>query len=378
VVASRANYARIKSVLTALSHRDDISLHIVVSASALLERFGKIDDQIKRDGFRIDFRAYVVVEGENPTTMAKSTGLAIIEMATAFEHIKPDIVLTVADRYETIATAIAASYMNIRVAHTQGGEITGSIDESVRHAVTKLSHLHFPATKHSANNIIQLGEDPNTVFTTGCPSIDLVNNTTAISQKVFDTYHGTGFNVSLDKPYLIVVQHPVTTEYGDGLRQINSTINAINQIGIRAIWLWPNIDAGSEDIAKGIRLFREKQSSNRIGFYKNFSPEHFAALLNSASCVVGNSSCGIRETTFLGTPSVNIGTRQNGRERGINVTDADYDTDSILSAIKSQLQHGRFPSNSLFGDGAAGQRISDVLATTDVKVQKQFVSLTPN
>jgi len=174
VVASRANYGRIKSVMHHIQEHPDLELQLVVGASALLYRYGMVIDVMIRDGFEPSAKVYFVLEGENPTTMAKSTGLAIIELSTIFERLKPDIVLTVADRYETIATAIAASYMNIPVAHTQGGEITGSIDESVRHAITKLAHLHFPATDKAAERLIKMGEDPRTVHVTGCPSLDLL------------------------------------------------------------------------------------------------------------------------------------------------------------------------------------------------------------
>ena len=157
VVNSRANYGRIKSVLLAIRENPKLELQLIVGASGLLQRFGSVVDVMRKDGFEPNATVYSIVEGETPTTMAKSTGLAIMELATQFENLKPDVVITVADRFETIATAIAASYMNIAVAHTQGGEVTGSIDESVRHAVTKLSHLHFPATKLACEYVDQDG-----------------------------------------------------------------------------------------------------------------------------------------------------------------------------------------------------------------------------
>ena len=262
--------------------------------------------------------------------------------------------------------------MNIPLAHTQGGEITGSIDESVRHAVTKLAHIHFTSTAESTKNVIQLGEDPSMVFNTGCPSIDIARESKPLDQETFGAYHGTGEVISLEKPFLLVAQHPVTTEYGSGQSQIIETINAVSEIGIPTIWLWPNIDAGTEEISKGLRIFRERGGPNLIGFYKNFSPEHFAALLNSTACVVGNSSCGIREAAFLGTPAVNIGTRQNGRERGPNVIDVDHDSEQISKAVSQQLSHGPYESSTLFGSGDTGKLISEKLASLNVVVQKQF------
>ena len=173
VVNSRGNYARIKSVMKSIRTHSGLELQLIVGASALLHRFGSVVNVLREDGFEPDSLVHSIVEGETPTTMAKSTGLGIVELATHFENLKPDIVLTVADRFETIATAIAASYMNIPVAHTQGGEVSGSIDESVRHAVTKLSHIHFPATKRARDFLCRMGELPEAVHLTGCPSLDL-------------------------------------------------------------------------------------------------------------------------------------------------------------------------------------------------------------
>jgi UDP-hydrolysing UDP-N-acetyl-D-glucosamine 2-epimerase len=375
VVASRANYGRIKSVLKAIKARRDLELQLVVGASALLYRFGNAIDYIQRDGFKVDAKVYIILEGENPTTMAKSTGIAISEMATIFENLRPDVVLTVADRFETLGTTVAASYMNIAVAHTQGGEVTGSIDESVRHAVTKLAHIHFPATQKSAERIVKMGEDPATVFCVGCPSIDVIAENDLRGEgldKKMSKYGGVGGLVDWTKPYLLVVQHPVTTEYGQGIDQINETLEAIHELGTQTVWLWPNVDAGSDDIAKGIRVFRERYSHPFIRFYRNFSVEDYGSVLNNALCIVGNSSSGIRESAFLGVPCVNIGSRQQGRERGPNVIDVNYSAEDIRKAIEHQILQGRYPQNHLYGDGHAGARIAEILATCVVEIQKKL------
>ena len=320
IVNSRANYGRIKSVLEALKSHQGISLQLVVGASAVLTRFGDVRKIIKNDGFEISSIIYSVIEGENPTTMAKSTGLAIIELSTIFENLQPDVVLTVADRYETLATAVAASYMNIPLAHTQGGEVTGSIDESVRHAITKLAHIHFPSTKLAEKFLIKLGEDPKTIHMTGCPAMDIAANTDLkMDSEFFKRYKGVGPGIDLNKPYLVVLQHPVTTEFGQGFKQIKETIKAVSSINMQVVWLWPNIDAGSDDVSKGIRTFRERERPELIHFFKNFSPEDFIKLIGNCSCQIGNSSSAIREGSFLGIPVVNIGSRQNGRECGKNV-----------------------------------------------------------
>lgn len=376
VVHSRANYGRIKTVMRAIAEHPGLQLQLVVGSSALLHRFGSVVDIMRADGFREAAVVHSIVEGETPTTMAKSTGLAIIELATHFENLKPDVVLTVADRFETLATAVAASYMNIPLAHTQGGEVTGSIDESVRHAITKLAHVHFPATVRARDFLVRMGEDSSTVFLTGCPAIDLVAETNLTMQPdIFERYRGVGDELSAKRDFMIVLQHPVTTEYGSGFAQIKETLEAVHPFaakGIQVVWLWPNVDAGSDDVAKGIRSFREKNDASNMHFYRNFEPEDYAVLLANARCIVGNSSSGLREGAFLGTPCVNIGTRQAGRERAENVIDVGYDAAQISAAIAKQLAHGRYPSSTLVGDGTAGKRIAEVLAQFNPRIQKQI------
>ena len=373
VVNSRANYGRIKSVLAAIQARPDLELQLILGASALLYRFGNVRQIIEQDGFTPTATVYTIVEGETPTTMAKSTGLAILELATLFENLKPDIVLTVADRFETMATAVAASYMNIPLAHTQGGEVTGSIDESVRHAVTKLAHLHFPATELAAHNVIRMGEDPATVFCAGCPSIDIVASLDlSLPRDMLKKYLGVGSDIDPSRPYLVVLQHPVTTEYGRGLEQINETLKAVTAFGMQTVWLWPNVDAGSDDISKGLRMYREKHNPTNLHFYRNFAVEDYARLIDNAACLVGNSSSALREGAFLGVPAVSIGTRQQGREHGPNAMFVDYGADDILAAIRKQVAHGKYERSPLFGDGSAGKRIADVLATAELRIQKRL------
>ncbi|HET7681156.1 MAG TPA: UDP-N-acetylglucosamine 2-epimerase [Xanthobacteraceae bacterium] len=373
VVNSRANYGRVKSVMRAVSQHPKLKLQLLVGASALLHRFGSVIDVIRADGFEPAAVVHSIVEGETPTTMAKSTGLGILELASQFENIKPDVVLTVADRFETIATAIAASYMNIPVAHTQGGEVTGSIDESVRHAVTKLAHIHFPSSQRAYEYLLRMGEDADRVYLTGCPAMDVVaDSDLSLPPDLFDRYAGVGANIDPKKPYLVVLQHPVTTEYGKGFAQIGETLEAISRIGMQAAWLWPNVDAGSDDISKGLRIFRERRKPDYLHFYRNFSPEDYVRLLDNCACLIGNSSSGLREGAFMGVPCVNIGTRQQGREHAENVTTVGYDANAIEAAIRKQLKHGKYPRSKLFGDGTAGKQIANILATAEFRIQKML------
>jgi len=374
VVNSRANYGRIKSVLRAIQNHPDLELKLIAGASALLWRFGNVAEQIREDGFRVDAVIYSIVEGENPTTMAKSTGMGIMELATQFENIKPDITITVADRFETMATAIAASYMNIPLAHTQGGEVTGSIDESVRHAITKLAHIHFPATAQARENIVRMGEDPAKVFLTGCPAIDIVADLDLTPpDDLLLQYGGVGPHLDIHQPYLVVLQHPVTTEFGSGMAQINETLQAIKAMHMQTLWLWPNVDAGSDEISKGLRMFRENEKPDYVHFYRNFSVEHYAQLIGNCACLIGNSSSGIREGSFLGVPAVNIGTRQASREQADNCINTDYIHQEIEDAIRHHIKNGRFPSDTLYGDGRAGDRIADILADVDINIQKKLM-----
>lgn len=373
LVNSRANYGRVKSVMRAVKDHPDLELQLVLGASALLQRFGNVREVIESDGFTPHATVHSIVEGETPTTMAKSTGLAIIELATQFENLKPDIVVTVADRFETLATAVAASYMNIPLAHTQGGEVTGSIDESVRHAVTKLAHIHFPATKLAAEYLIRMGEAPDTVHFTGCPAIDLIADIDlSLPDDLFVRYRGVGAELAPTRPYLVVLQHPVTTEYGEGFAQINETLQAVGRLGMQTAWLWPNVDAGSDDVSKGLRMYREKERPDWLHLYRNFAPEDYARLINNAACLIGNSSSGLREGAYLGVPVVNIGTRQGGREHAPNVVHAGYNADEIYAAVRRQIDRGRYPSSEMFGTGDAGKRIADVLATSTFRIQKRL------
>jgi UDP-hydrolysing UDP-N-acetyl-D-glucosamine 2-epimerase len=283
--------------------------------------------------------------------------------------------VTIADRYETLATAIAASYMNIPLAHVQGGEITGSIDEKVRHAVTKLADLHFVCTRAAFERVVRMGEEPESVFFTGCPSIDLAREVLARPQMDFDPlerYGGVGPALDLSGGYIVVMQHPVTTEYAEARRHVEETLFAVRSAGLPALWFWPNVDAGSDGTSGAIRKFRELERPANIHFFKNMAPSDFLRLILHARCLVGNSSVGIRESAYLGVPVVNIGTRQGGRDRGGNVKDAGYGRVEIEDAIRERASHGRFPTDLLYGDGSAGARIADLLAAQPLSIEKRL------
>jgi UDP-hydrolysing UDP-N-acetyl-D-glucosamine 2-epimerase len=379
VITARPSYSRIRTALDAIDAHAELELQLVVASSALLDRYGHALAQIESDGFRPDAHVYTLIEGENPTTMAKSTGLGLLELASVFDQLRPDVVLTVADRFETMATAVAASYMNIPLAHVQGGEITGSIDEKVRHAVTKLADLHLVSTDQAAEFVRRMGEQPEAVHVTGCPSIDLAAEVAEAAERSpglpFDPmvrYGGVGASLDLDDGYLVVMQHPVTTEHELARAHVLETLHAVHELDVPTLWFWPNPDAGTDGTSNGIRLFREQHQPRNLHFFKNMAPTDFLHLLLASRGLVGNSSVGIRESSFLGIPVVNVGTRQEGRERGHNVVDVGYDRAEIEAATREQMAQRRFPCDARYGDGKAGRRIADVLAGAPLTTTKKL------
>lgn len=372
VLTARASYSKVKPILQAIKNHKDLELKFVCAASAVLDRYGSADKMAETDGFKIDERIYMVLEAETLLTSAKSTGLGVMDFAAAFERLKPDAVLVMADRYEVIAPAIAASYLNIPLVHAQGGEVSGNIDEKVRHAITKLADLHFPSTELAANWLVRMGEDPATVFFTGCPSIDIVKGVLKNPRFDFDLYQkygGVGAKPDLSNGYIIVMQHPVTTEYEDVGRQVRETLYAVADYPKPVLWFWPNVDAGADGVSKEIRSFRETLKPQNMHFFKNLEPEHFLRLVYNSEGIIGNSSVAIRECSYMGVPAVNIGNRQLHRRCGPNVIHADNDRKDIRQKMERWFT-GKKPSSNMFGDGRSGEQIADILATAPLKFAK--------
>tara|TARA_B110000503_G_C7142476_1_gene411466 strand:- start:1259 stop:2413 length:1155 start_codon:yes stop_codon:yes gene_type:complete len=373
VVTARPSYSRVKSILTAISNHEKLELQLVVAGSALLNRYGDAVKVIESDGFKIDSKVYNILSVENETAMAKTTSLAIMELSNVFYNMKPDAVLTIADRYETLGTSIAAAYQNIPLIHLQGGEVTGNIDEKVRHANTKLADIHLASSLSSMQRIIKMGENPDFVFNTGCPSLDLADEILGSPGLDFDPiikYGGVGSHLDISKGYLIVMQHPETNEYRNARNHITETLEVIRELKIPTLWFWPNVDAGSDGTSSGIRHYREIHDLNHVHFFKNMLPKDFLRLLYNSIALVGNSSAGIRECAFLGVKAVNIGNRQEGRDRGTNVIDVDYDRIKIKEAILESISSVRPEQNYLYGEGNSGKKIADILATTKLPYSK--------
>ncbi|WP_406684224.1 UDP-N-acetylglucosamine 2-epimerase [Seonamhaeicola sp. MEBiC1930] len=377
VITARPSYSRIKTTLKAINAHDKLELQLVIAGSALLGRYGNAVNYIEEDGFVINEKVFMVLEGENKTSMAKTTGLGLMELANTFYNLKPDAVVTIADRFETIATSIAASYQNIPLVHIQGGEVTGNIDEKVRHANTKLADIHLVASEDAKRRVVKMGEDKNYVFNTGCPSIDIafqVSENRKLNFDPIEKYGGVGKHINWKDGYIVVMQHPVTTEYKKSRENISKTLKVVHDLGIPTFWFWPNVDSGADGTSKGIRAFRETYQPENIHFFKNMKPEDFLRLLSNSRCLVGNSSVGIRECAFLGVPVVNIGTRQNGRLRAHNVLDVSYEEKAMKDAILNRINKPNPMSQSdIYGNGKSGNLMAEILANVDLRFHKTIM-----
>lgn len=368
----RADYSRFKPIMSLMKSDNFFDYYLVVTGISLLKSRGNDIDIIKKDGFRIANTMAMYKENapDTGTEMTRAYGRVMIGLSDFFEKIKPDLILTGFDIGANFAASVIGAHMNIPVAHIQGGEVTGSIDESLRHAMTKFAHIHFPATKDAALRLRRMGEDPKYIFTVGCPSIDTLLQAPVMPKKEVAGLIG----LDLSHPYVLIVQHPVTTEMDKAGEQVRETIQAVKGVGVQGVILYPNNDAGSRSIVQGIK-------NSSIKYFRSLRPEAFINVLRYSSALVGNSSSGIHETATLHIPTVNIGTRQQGRERPKNVIDVGYKKEEIIKGLKKALYDKKFLAivrrvKNPYGDGRAAERIVKILKQFDYKkipVQKRFV-----
>jgi UDP-hydrolysing UDP-N-acetyl-D-glucosamine 2-epimerase len=364
VITARPSYSRIRTAMLDLKKRASIELVVICSGSALLDRYGRISDVIKADGFDVVEELYTFVEGNDLINMSLTTANTITSTSLALSKLKPDYVVSIADRYETLGTAVAASYLSIPLIHIQGGEVTGNIDDKVRHAVTKLSDVHLVSSQSAKKRLIKMGENPRVIFNTGCPSIDIARQSKLIKLSEIQTAlqtHIVGSNINIKKKFGVLLQHPETENFESSYDQMSKSLEAVSKTGIQILVFWPNVDAGSDSTAKAIRVFREKNDPTNIAFVKNLPGELFLRLLSEAEFLAGNSSVGLRECAFLGVPVVNIGDRQIGRDRSENVIDVECETHLIENALLKQISKGRYPSSIIYGDGYSGEKIANVI-----------------
>jgi GDP/UDP-N,N'-diacetylbacillosamine 2-epimerase (hydrolysing) len=371
VVERRADYSRFQPILSEMIKDPFFEIYLVVTGICLLDIHGKDVDYIRNDGFEINAEVEMFAK-DRPDTggeMIRSMSRVMTALVDELERAKPDVVLSGFDIGANMAVTMAAAHMNIPVAHIQGGEVTGSIDESIRHAMSKFSHIHFPATDLSKDRLIRMGEKAEDIYVVGCPSIDVIKNTPYIPKEEVEEY----FGMDLSKPLLLMIQHPVTTEVQDSFTQIKETVDAITESGTQTVSLLPNNDAGHARIIDYIK-------SSELKWYPSLPAIMFINLYRNASALIGNSSSGIHETPTMRIPAINIGNRQQGRERAENVIDVPNDKISILKGINKALYDESFKNmvdqiQNPYGDGTSAEQIVRILKTVslDNLIQKQFV-----
>ena len=373
-ITSRAYYGRSQLLIRKLHAHPEIELELMLGGSILLDKYSRhIADDINAGGFNISTTLFNVIEGGNHVAMAKTACLTALEFTNGFHAADPDVIVICGDRFEQLALAMAAAYLNKTIAHIEGGDVSGSIDESVRHAITKLAHMHFVTNEHARRRVLAMGEDPKYVFNTGSLDVELAAQvTTSITSERINGY-GVGHAIDVTKPFLLVIQHPVTTE-DDNRAHVEETLRAIADLDMQTIWIWPNPDAGTGEIADRLRHFREQagRPAARMRFITDVPVDEFVALLKIASCLVGNSSAGIKECSYLGTPVVNTGGRQQGRLHAENVVHVPYNADEICEAVIAQVRHGRYAPSLIYYQANTSQTIVEVLAGVDLYTQKRF------
>jgi len=399
-IFNRAHYGRLRSVLRAVDSHPKLKLQVITATPAAYSGFFSniihsrprswrlalpwyvrakllslnpknvrdndlLTNMLLSDGFPVDAQVPFFLDGGVSDTMAKTVGFGIVRLVDELKKLQPDIVFVNADRFEMMALAIAASYLNIPVAHNEGGDVSGTIDESVRHAITKLAHLHFVATKESHKRVVQMGENPRDVFLVGSPTIDTIKELDIATSQDFA-------GIDTTRPYLLVLLHPVSTESReDNNKMARNLIRALGQIDMPVVFLGSNIDAGSHELGEAMREWARSRPDS-VFFTKHLPPDSFYCALANAACAVGNSSSFIREGGYFGTPAVIVGSRQKGRERCGNVVEVGIEVEEIKEGIAKQLKRGRYQKDFRFGNGTTGQKIADLLAEIEPQIQKQF------
>lgn len=361
VTERRADYSRFKPILKLLESDKRFEYVLAVTGTHLLDKSGKTIDEISEDGFLIDYKFKMFTENSDTAgTMVRSLSKCLYELTFVIEESKPDIILSGFDIAANLAITIAGAHMNIPVAHIQGGEVTGTIDESIRHAMTKFSHYHFAANEDAVKRLIKMGEEPSKVFNVGCPSIDALLDV--------EDHPNIHKKYNLKENFLLVLQHPVTTEFGESHFQIKQTINAIQKSGYDSLVILPNNDAGYSPILEIVK-------NSGLKYIETLSLNDYVNLMKRSKALVGNSSSGIHETNIFNVPTINIGTRQNGRLRSNNVIDVGYSEKEILDAIKSLDKFKNMIFEKPYGEGDSATKIIELLHKIEISkdiIQKRI------
>ena len=380
IITSVIHYARNFLILEELKKRRDVDLHVVLGGIVLSSKYSSHSFNVKKileeEGYTNIHEVHFNLDGDKQVIKAKTVGLGIVEFSSIFNEINPDLVVIRGDRFEVLAAAVAAAHMNIPIAHIEGGDLSGTLDESIRHAITKLSHIHFTTNTDAYNRVLRMGERQEYVFNFGSPDVEVIKkilknkiNKNSIKLDEF----GSGFDVNINKDFVIIMYHPVNSETENLSENTKNILQAVNDLGIQTIWFWPNFDAGAELISHELRIFKDEVSGHKIKFLRYLHPKEFSILLNKSKCLIGNSSAGIKECSFLGVPVVNIGSRQSNRLRSENVIDCGNSEKEIKKAIEKQIEKGRYKSSNLYHAKETSKEIAKVLVKVNLYTQKCFV-----
>lgn len=369
ITGTRANYGRLKTVMDSIINHPNLELKLIVTGMHLVKEFGYTVTEIENDGYNIDAKVDMHLSNDTGAGMCKSLGIALLGMTQAIESIRPDIILILGDRDEDLAGAIIGAHMNIPVAHIHGGEVTGTIDESIRHATTKFSHIHFAANEDSRQRLLKLGEKDKYIFNVGSPGLDaILNRDYYTKEEIFNK-----FNLDVSKKLIIVAQHPVTTQREQAEEQMKETMEAIKELEEQTILIYPNADAGGREM---ISVINEYEKLSFLNTYRNINFEDYLNLLKYADVMVGNSSSGIMEAPSYKLPVINLGTRQNGRQQANNILNVEHDREIIKKSIQKALYDREFIEDvnkceNPYGDGKTGERIANILSK--IKVNNELI-----
>lgn len=374
---NRAEYGLLSPILRAVKEHNCLDYRLIISGAHLDENFGLTKEEIRSDGYDIHAEVNLDMDGDGSAVTPRAIASGILGLTPILQDIQPDLLVVYADRFEGFSAVIAGTQMNIPTAHIEGGDVTegGALDDSVRHAMTKLAHLHYTTNEQAANRVLSMGEEPWRVHTVGFPALDLINdNAFANEEELMDR-----FSLDSSKPVVLFTQHSITTEYQEAARQLSHSIDALCRIAkekVRVLITYPNNDAGGEIITEALEQF-DGEGHPYITIHKSLGRHNYHGLLALARfpewriACVGNSSSGIKETPAFGCPTVNIGTRQQSRLRGENVIDTEHDSESIYTAIHRCLYHEEFralckETPNPYGGGSAGKLIAENLASVDL------------
>ena len=360
---ARSSYGYLRPIARLIEDDPELRYSLLVTSQHLLPDFGYSVEDIERDGLNITDRIYMTLDGYTPATMAKSLGVLLLGVTDALVRLRPDVLLVLGDRGESLMGAVAAAHMNIPVAHVQAGERSGNIDGITRHAITRFTHIHFASGPEAAERLGRMGEEEFRIFTTGAPQLDeLVNGSVARPAEVADR-----FRLDLERPLVLVVQHPVTEEFGEGVAQMEETLEAVCELEEQTVVIFPNTDAGSDDL----RHMIERHHRPFMRVERNVPRYVYGGLMQVASVLVGNSSSGLIEAPAFGLPAVNVGLRQRDRARAANVIDVPYDRRAIVEAIRRAMtpefrRELEGSDSPYLSDGRVSERIVEILKTIPI------------